>query len=116
MRIHQKGSRLLNPYSVVGPPVMVFCSSFKLVLGILSLFRPLGEGGSIDGLGGRRIGMSYKKPALCRSTVKTPKGENWKETLPYLLQALHSWLLLRMTFSLTFWMPFNAQRKGRKLI
>lgn len=82
MRIHQKGSRLLNPYSVVGPPAMVFCSSFKLVLGILSLLRPLGEGGSIDRLGGRRIGMSYKKPALCRSTVKTPKGENWKETQP----------------------------------
>ena len=39
MRIHQEGSRLLNPYSVVGPPAMVFCSSFKLVLGPLVLPR-----------------------------------------------------------------------------
>ena len=116
MRIHQEGSRLLNPYSVVGPPAMVFCPSFKLVLGILSLCHPLGKGGSSDGMVRRRIGMSYEKPALCTPTVKTPKGEKWKETQPLPPSGPSLMAVFENDFFTYIWMPFNAQRKGRKLI
>lgn len=68
---------------------MVFCSSFGVALGILSLCHPLGEGGSADGVDRRRSGVSYKKPTLHTFTVKAPEGESWRETWPLPPSDLH---------------------------
>ena len=60
--------------------------------------------------------MSYEKPALCTPTVKTPKGENWKETQPLPPSGPSLMAVFENDFFTYIWMPFNAQRKGRKLI
>lgn len=127
MRIHQSGSRSLNPCSVVGPfaAPSVFCFSFGIVFDTRYLGYSWGAGGRRGkrwrwvGSRSRRKTTSgeartgrKRKPALHTLTVDTPKAKSWEETWPSPVSSLHQRRILRMTFSFTFWSDFRCLEKG----